>query len=69
MKQREITGYYLKHYERGILSKLTEYADAQHVRVRNGKFSAKLNSTLSDCLVDNLLWNLEHVLHAFSIRG
>jgi hypothetical protein len=69
MKQREITGYYLKHYERGIRSKLTEYADVQHVRVKNGKFSAKLNATLSDRLVDNLLWNLEHVLYAFSIRG
>ena len=69
MTQREITGYYLEHYERGIRSKLTEYTDAQHVQVLNGTFRAKLNPTLSDRTIDNLLWSLEHSLHAFSIRG
>jgi len=67
--QREITGHYFRHYERGIRSKLTEYADAQYVQVKNGTFRAKLNQTLSERAIDNLLWSLENSLHAFSIRG
>lgn len=66
---REIRGYYLKHYERGIRSKLTEYADIDHVQVKNGSFKAILNGMLSEQVMDNLLWNLEHTWHAFSIRG
>ena len=66
---RIIRGYYLTHYERGIRSKLTEYADKSDVQIKNGSFRAILNAALSEPMVDNLLWNLEHTQHAFSIRG
>jgi len=63
-----ITGYYFQHYERMICGKLTEYADADFVRVRNGAFKAALNETLSEQMIDNMIWNLEHVWHAFNVR-
>lgn len=66
---REIRGYYLAHYERGIRSKLTEYADKSNVWVKNGSFKAILDGTFSEQAIDGLLWNLEYTLHAFSIRG
>ena len=66
---REIRGYYLTHYERGIRSKLTEYADKSDVAVKNGSFKAILNGGLSEQAVTTLLWSLKHTWHAFSIRG
>ncbi|MEA1999718.1 MAG: hypothetical protein U9N61_10425 [Euryarchaeota archaeon] len=59
-----ISGYYLKHDERGILSKLTEYADHRDVIVKDGRFKATLNPALSTTSVDDLKWILEHTLHA-----
>lgn len=58
----------MEHYKRGIRSKLTEYADKDYVRVKNGSFRATLNETLSEQLIDTLLWNLEHTGHAMSVR-
>ena len=66
---REIRGHYFTHYERGIRSKLTEYADKRDVVVKNGSFKAILNGGLSERQVATLIWGLEHSWHAFSIRG
>jgi hypothetical protein len=67
-KMTTLTGHYFGHYERTIRSKLTEYADKDNVRVKNGTFRAELNETLSERLIDNLVWNLEHTWHAISVR-
>ena len=63
-----ITGQYLQHYERGIRSTLTEYADKDYVSIKNGTFRAPLNATLSERLIDNLIWNLEHTWHVMNLR-
>ena len=64
----ELTGQYFQHYERMIRSKLTEYAPADKVRVRNGTFRAKLNSALSERTIDNLIWSIEHTWHGMNVQ-
>ena len=62
-----IKAFYMKHYEQGIRSLLTEYADANAVTIRNGSFTAILNPALTSRTIENILYRLEYVYHSFSI--
>ena len=63
-----LSGHCFAHYEQGIRSTLTKYADKDDVRVKNGSFKAILNESLPDMVINDLIWNLEHVWHVLSIR-
>ena len=62
-----ITGHYFEHYGRMVRSKLTGYADARDIRVRNGTFRATLNPTLSERTLRDVIWSLEHSWHCMNV--
>ena len=62
-----ITGKYTAHYERGIQSKLTNYADTRDVRVSGGSFKAVLNPALPITTINEITLALESVWHVTDI--